>query len=66
LGNDRPKIVSEIERIIWEEIFETAKGLQTVYDAASNIVDRTPKFYDHFDDETSGWFMLSTLHYSHS
>jgi hypothetical protein len=62
LGNDRPKIVSEIETIIWEEILKTAKGIQTVHDAASKIIGRIPKYYDHLDADTCGWFMLSMLH----
>ena len=49
--------------IIWQEIFNIANGSQSVYDAASNIVKRTPEFYDHLDAEIQGWFMLSTLYY---
>jgi hypothetical protein len=64
LGNDRPDIVSEIEKIIWDEIIDIAKGVQTVHDAASNIVDRIPEVYSHFDAEICQWFKPSTLRYS--
>jgi hypothetical protein len=63
LGNDRPKIISEIETIIWQEILNIARGKKTVHDAASKIVERLPEYYEHFDADTRGWFMLSTLHY---
>jgi predicted amino acid-binding ACT domain protein len=63
LGNDRPKIVTQIEKIIWEEIMDIANGSQTVHDAAANIVERTPETYDHFDEDMRRWFMLCTLRY---
>lgn len=63
LGNDCPKITFEIEGIIWEEILNVAKGMPTVHDAASNIIDRIPKIYDHLNDVTCGWFMLGMLYY---
>jgi hypothetical protein len=57
----RPGIVSEIENIIWEELFEIAQGSQSIYNAAANISDRLPKEYDHFDEDTRLWFKLGNV-----
>jgi len=57
----RPKIVTEIETIIWEEIFALAKGSKTVQDAAYDIVERIPEIYDHFHVDERGWFKLGML-----
>ena len=65
LGNCRSKIISDIETIIWEELFNIAQGMQTVQEAASKIMQCIPESYNHFDAEIYGWFMLSTLHFSH-
>jgi hypothetical protein len=51
--------VWEIEAIIWEELFDLAKGIRSVYDAASNIVERIPEFYEHLNADIYGCFMLS-------
>jgi hypothetical protein len=56
-------VLAEIEDILWEEIINIAKGIQTVEAAAVNIVRRTPEFYDHFDVDARQWFMLSALYH---
>ena len=65
LGNQHPKIVTEIETIIWEEIFDLANGMQTVHDAAFNVVNHIPTVYDHFQEDDRRWFKLGKLLHRH-
>ena len=62
LGNKRPKIISDVEKVIWKEIFDVAEGEQTVHKAASNIVENISDVFENVNAETRGWFMLSMLH----
>lgn len=47
-----------METIIWHELFQLARGLQTVYEAAANIVKSLPVNFDHIDSTMRKWFIV--------
>ena len=58
LGNERPTEILKLERVIWHEIFQIARGFQTVYDAAANIIKSLPDSFDHIDPNIRKWFIV--------
>lgn len=47
-----------MERVIWQQLFEVAKGLKTVEDAAKSIVETLPLSFDGVGDDIRSWFLL--------
>ena len=49
----------DIEQLIWQQLFEVAKGLKTVEDAAEVIFESIPSSFENVDNETRSWFLIS-------
>lgn len=50
-----------MERVIWQQLFEVAKGLKTVEDAAKSIVEAIPLSFDAVDSDIRSWFLLGMM-----
>lgn len=59
LGNKRHKIIADVERLIWQELFNVARCLKTIEDAAEAIFKSIPSSFEDVDEETRSWFLLS-------
>ena len=48
-----------MERVIWQELLNVARGLQTVQMAAIKIVASIPEDLHNVDDDIKNWFLIS-------
>ena len=58
LGNDRPQIIVDIEKVIWEQLILIARGFQTVHQAADTIIGTFPATFDDVDPAIGRWFIV--------
>lgn len=50
--------MAAIERVIWTEVIKIAKGSQSVYEAADNILQSFPSSFDEVAPSSRRWLVV--------